>query len=194
MPIQDALRELEIYSREFAAVGDAKEAIKNDKDSFIHKWSMVMKYFNYISDNTQPLSLETRAAMQSLFRISRANPSLDEWVQRIISPSKFENKGNKTQTNTPTNTPTKTFNVSNLYSQIDYLVSDLNRGISWDSNKADNVVQQLNEFKARIEANKASIDANQYRRIMNDINVEIYRINRKKQDLYEIAESAGRGL
>ena len=190
MPIQDALRELEIYSREFAAVGDAKEAIKNDKDSFIHKWSMVMKYFNYISDNTQPLSVETRAAMQSLFRISRANPSLDEWVQRIISPSKFNNTGNKTQTNMPT----KTFNVSNLYSQIDYLVSDLNRGIVWDSDKAENVVQQLNDYKARIEANKASIDDNQYRRIMNDINIEIYRINRKNQELYEIAESAGRSL
>ena len=190
MPIQDALRELEVYSREFAAVGDAKEAIKNDKDSFIHKWSMVMKYFNYISDNTQPLSVETRAAMRSLFRISRANPSLNEWVQRIISPRKFKNTSNKTQTNTPT----KTFNVSNLYSQIDYLVSDLERGISWDSNKAENVVQQLNDFKARIEANKASIDANQYRKIMNDINVEIYRINRKNQELYEIAESAGRSL
>ena len=190
MPIQDALRELEIYSREFAAVGDAKEAIKNDKDSFIHKWSMVMKYFNYISDNTQPLSVETRAAMRSLFRISRANPSLNEWVQRIISPSKFKNTSNKTQTNTPT----KTFNVSNLYSQIDYLVSDLERGISWDSNKAENVVQQLNEFKARIEANKASIDANQYRRIMNDINVQITLINNKNKRLYEIAESAGRGL
>lgn len=50
------------------------------------------------------------------------------------------------------------------------------------------------EFAAVGDANKASIDANQYRKIMYDINVEIYRINRKNQELYEIAEPAGRGL
>ena len=182
MPMEEALEELKKYAHDFELVGDAKLAIQNDKDLFIHKWSMVMKYFKFISDNTPPLSPQTREAISILTGVSRANPSLNDWIGRIISPSKYNSTNNSS------------FNVSLLYSKIDDLIDSLNTGISWDSEKANNVIQELEEYKSLVESNKSSIDDNQYRKIMNEINVEIYRINSKNQQLYEIAESAGRGL
>ena len=182
MPMEEALEELKKYAHDFELIGDAKFAIQNDKDLFIHKWSMVMKYFNYISINTPPLSPQTREAIAILTSVSMANPSLNDWIGRIISPSKYDNTNNKS------------FNVSLLYSKIDSLIDSLNTGISWDSEKANNAIQQLENYKSLVESNKSSIDAIQYRKIMNEINVEIYRINRKNQQLYEIAQSVGRGL
>ncbi len=180
MPMEEALEELKKYAHDFELVGDAKFAIQSNKDSFIHKWSMVMKYFNYISDNTPPLSPQTREAIAILTGVIRVNPSLNDWIGRIISPDKYKNNSS--------------FNVSLLYAKIDDLIDSLNAGISWDSEKATNAIQQLEYYKSQVESNKSSIDANQYRKIMNDINVEIYRINRKNQELYEISQYAGRGL
>ncbi|UKI27192.1 MAG: hypothetical protein L6V91_00445 [Bacilli bacterium] len=93
MSIEQALEELKKYARDFANVGDAKQAIQNNKEDFLHKWTKVMQFYKYIIENVKSMSDEWFMAVDILSDVSVDNPSLEEWVQQIIEP-----KNEKTQT------------------------------------------------------------------------------------------------
>ena len=58
MPIDQALKEFKKYADDFALIGNPEEAIKNNKEEFLHKWTKVNQYYLYIFRNTEPLSDE----------------------------------------------------------------------------------------------------------------------------------------
>ena len=70
MSTEEILNELRKYAEEFENLGDANTAIKNNKEDFLAKWAKLNQYYNY-----------------ALKDISYRNPSLSEWIDKIISQS-----------------------------------------------------------------------------------------------------------
>ncbi len=57
MTVEQALEELKKYAQEFAEIGDAKQAISNNKEEFLHRWSKVNQYYKYVINNTEGMNL-----------------------------------------------------------------------------------------------------------------------------------------
>ncbi len=169
MPIKQALEELKKYAQEFAKVGDAKQAIQNNKDDFLRKWTKVMQYYKYIVENTKIMSDEWFMAVDTLSDISIDNPSLEEWIQQIIEP-----KHEKTQTQSKNNT---SINTASISGPIESLISEVKNMQSWDPNHIGDVEWQLQEYQKMLISNQSSFDSNVYQSLMDDINAALNKIS-----------------
>lgn len=170
MSIEQALEELKKYARDFANVGDAKQAIQNNKEDFLHKWTKVMQFYKYIIENVKSMSDEWFMAVDILSDVSVDNPSLEEWVQQIIEP-----KNEKIQTQSKNNASTNTETISG---PIESLISEVNNMQSWDPDYIGNIEWQLQEYQKMLISNQSSFDSNVYQSLMNDINAALNKINR----------------
>ncbi len=87
MSTEEILNELRKYAEEFENLGDANTAIKNNKEDFLAKWAKLNQYYNYALKNIKTMSDEWFTAIDIVDDISYRNPSLSEWIDKIISQS-----------------------------------------------------------------------------------------------------------
>ena len=177
MPIDQALEELKKYAKEFASVGDAKQAIQNDKEDFLHKWGKVNQYYKFIINNTKGMSDERFMAVDIISDISIDNPSLEEWVEQMIEP-----KHEKTQTQSQGNMTVDTATISG---PIESLVSEVKNMQHWDPDHIGDVEWELQEYRQKLLENQSLFDSNVYQSLMNDINAALHKI----QGFYNIINS-----
>ncbi len=172
MPVEQALEELRKYAKDFAAVGDAKQAIKNNKDDFIHKYIKVMQYFNYIFKYAKSSEDELCTAVDIIYDIIDDNPSLEEWVTSMIEPKK---KNKQEQNQTQENTSVDIASISN---QIESYVSEIRNMYSWDPDYASDIEWKLQEYQKVLVSNKSYFDSSVYQSLMNDIDASLDKIAR----------------
>ena len=168
MPIEQALEELKKYAKEFASVGDAKQAIKNNNEDFLHKWGKVNQYYNYVINNTACMSDEWFKAVGILSDITMDNPSLEEWVNLMINQ-----KHEKTQTQSQGNMSVDTATISG---PIESLVSEVKNMQHWDPDHIGDVEWQLQEYQKMLKSNQGSFDPNVYQSLMDDITAALDKI------------------
>ena len=170
MPIEQALEELKKYAQDFTKVGDAKQAIQNNKEDFLHKWTKVMQYYKYVVDNTKGMSDEWFTAVDILSDIAIDNPSLEEWVQQIIEP-----KHEKSQTQSQNNA---TMDIATISGPIESLISEVKNMQNWDPNHIGDIEWQLQEYQKMLISNQSSFEPNVYQSLMDDINAALDKIGR----------------
>ena len=170
MPIEKALEELKKYAKEFASVGDAKRAIQNNKEDFLHKLGKVNQYYKYVINNTKGMSDEWFMAVDILADITIDNPSLEEWVEQMIEP-----KHEKTQTQSQGNVSVDTATISG---PIESLVSEVKNMQHWDPDHIGDVEWQLQEYQKMLISNQSSFEPNVYQSLMDDINAALDKIHK----------------
>lgn len=170
MSIEQALEELKKYAQEFSKVGDAKQAIASNKDEFLHKWAKVNQYYKYIMNNTKAMSDEWFMAIDIISDISMDNPSLEEWIEKIVEP-----KQEKTKTQSQNNV---TMDASAISSQIESIVSEVKNMHSWDPDYIGDIEWQLQEYKKMLQSYQSSLDKNAYQNLMNEINISLNKIGK----------------
>jgi len=177
MSIEEALEQLEWYSLFLEQKGDANEAIKNDKDDFLHVWGKLNQYFSYIIKNADILSDEVEKAVNILLDMSENNPSLKEWVEMITNP-----KAQKSQTPAQNNTDIDTATISG---PIESLINEVKNMQMWDSDHVEDLEWELREYQQKLAENQSSFDPNLFNSLMNDINAALHKI----QGFYNIINS-----
>lgn len=168
MPLDQALEELKKYAEDFIAVGDANQAIAANKDEFFHKWTKVFQYYNYIVTNSKVGSPKWFDALDVLSDIELANPSLEEWVKRMIGTDK---QNTKTQNKSNIDT-------SALTSGITAIVEEINHMRSWDTNYIGELEWKLKDYQKKLIENKDAFSPNVYQSLTNDINMTLGKIDR----------------
>ena len=170
--MKENIEELRKYADEFAKVGDASIAIQNDKDGFIHKWGKVMQYYRYICEHTPALSEDFLEAVDILTSIYNSNPSLKEWVNRILQPDKYKEE-------------TDSFSPSDITGMIDSYVDEINKMQHWDPDNINDIEWKLNECKKELMAHKSAFSDGSYNSLLNDINGALGKISK----FYEMIKS-----
>lgn len=168
MPIEQALEELKKYAQDFTNIGDAKQAIKNNKEDFLHKWAKVMQYYKYVNDHTEGMSDEWLTAIDILCDIAIDNPSLEEWVQQIIE-SKQEKSQKQLQNNVTMDTDT-------ILGIIESLISEVKNMQNWDPDYIGDIEWQLQKYQKMLISNQSSFEPNVYQSLMDDINAALHKI------------------
>jgi len=175
MPIEQALEELKKYAKDFTAIGDAKDAIKINKDEFMHKWIKVFQYYDYVSKNANMDQFVE--AVEIVENIRYNNPSLDSWIDSILNPK----QNNKNDTNIDT---------SALSNKIESYVTEINNMQYWDPNYINEIEWQLQELQKILISNQKAFDTNLYNSLLNDINSSLIKISRfNKMINSEVMES-----
>ena len=169
MPIEQALEELKKYAHEFTQVGDAKQAISTNKEDFLHKWAKVNQYYKYVVNNTKSMSDEWFTASEIICDITIDNPSLDEWINQMVAPTK------KTQIKSQNSS---TVDTSTISGPIEALISEVNSMQHWDPDYIEDIEWQLQEYQTRLISNQSSFEPNVYQSLMEDINVALSKIGR----------------
>ena len=170
MPIEQALEELKKYAKEFASVGDAKQAIQNDKEDFLHRWGKVNQYYKYVINNTKSMSDDWWTAMEIITDIVEENPSLDEWAKQMTVSSP-----KKTQTQSQNK---DSIDLAAISGPIESLVSEVQSMQHWDPNHIGDVEWQLQQYRGKLLENKNSFEPNVYQSLMNGINAALDKIGR----------------
>ena len=171
MPIEQSLEELKKYAKDLASIGNVNDFIKTNKSEFISKWSKVMQYYNYIMKNSpsQDLWME---ALNIVDDIRYDNPSLDEWVNEIISPKKDKDEQQKNSNEE------NDIDISTLSNRIESYVSEIKNMRLWDENEISDISWKLNECKNMLISSQSSFEPSTYSSLMEDINKTLEKINR----------------
>lgn len=170
MTIEQALEELKKYAQEFAKIGDAKQAISNNKEEFLHRWSKVNQYYKYVVNNTKGMSDEWFAAIDIISDIAVDNPSLEEWIQQML-----ESKNEKIHTQSKTET---SIDISKVIGTIESLTSEVMSMQSWDPNHIGDIKWQLQEYQELLTSNQSLLEPNAYQSLMNDITTALDKISK----------------
>lgn len=170
MTIEKALEELKKYAKEFTEVGDAKQAIKNDKDGFLHKFIKVNQYYKYIIRNVKDVNDEFFAAVNIVGDISFNNPSLDEYVNIIIG---VDSKNNQKQSQN-----IESVDTDRIYGIIESLVTEVKNMVYWDPNEIGDIEWQLQKYQKILMENQSSFDPNVYQSLMDDIDAALGKIGK----------------
>lgn len=171
MSSEQALEELKKYAQEFAAVGDAKEAIAADKAGFLHKWTKVMQYYRHICRQEKGVTMLFLDAVDVVDDIKYDNPSLEDWVMQIISPP--QNTKEKT-----TSQSSPSIDTSALASRVDSYVTEVRTMQSWDPERIGDIAWQLEECQKTLLANQSSFSPQLFDSLMADINASLDKIGR----------------
>lgn len=177
MPIDQALKEFNKYADDFALIGDAEEAIKNNKEEFLHKWTKVNQYYLYIFRNTEPLSDEYFDCIDILSDIAADNPGLEEWVKMIIDRS-YDKVNELSQ-------QVKEFDTSSISGPIESLLTEIKNMTHWDSEEIEDIKFLLIYYKNELIANQGSFEQNHYQSLLRDVNATLSKIDR----FYEMINS-----
>ena len=170
MPIEQALEELKKYAHEFVQVGDAEQAIKTNKDEFIHWFAKVNQYYKYIINNTTSMSDEWFMAIEIIYDVIKDNPSLEVWIDSMLTP--IEQKAQiKSQSNS-------TIDPATISGSIESLISEVNSMQYWDPDQIGDIEWQLQEYQKRLISNKSLFEPNVYQSLMDGINVALNKIGR----------------
>lgn len=135
MSIEQAFEELEKYAQQFTNIGDAQQAIKINKDEFLHKWLKVYQYYTYIIERVNLFSEEWARALDIISDIECDNPSLEDWVEKIINY-----KQQKRQTKSKNDID---FDPTAISEYIDSLVTEIKNIQIWDTEYIGNIEWQL---------------------------------------------------
>ena len=169
MPVDKALEELEKYALDFANIGDAKQAIKNNKDEFLHKWIKVLQYYSYVIARTVSMSDEWFKAVDILSDIIIKNPSLKKWVYRIMDPKYEENQVQSKSTST--------VNIASFLASVDTLIGEVKNMQSFDANQIEEIEWQLYEYQKMVDVYQKLLGPDLYQRLMSDIKAALIKIN-----------------
>ncbi len=150
-------------------MGDAEIAIQNNKDEFIHKWTKVMQYYQYVVHHTRTMSDEWFEAVNIVSDISAENPSLEEYVDFIV--------GEKTQEHSQTSSSVN-MDSSALTNQVESYVSEIEHMQSWDPNHIEEIAWQLQACQKKLISNQSSFEPTLYQSLMDDINRSLDKIGR----------------
>lgn len=174
MEIAEALKQLTQYANEFAQIGDANEAVKNNREEFLHRWTKVMQYYRFIISRVEEMSEEWFDAIDILTDIYDDNPSLKDWVLDIIEPKrmKIERKDNKNSQRD------ESIDTASLSNKIDSLVTEINSMQSWDEDKVDDIAWQLREYQEQLKANQSDFEPGVFASLLADSNAALNKIER----------------
>ena len=168
MPIEQALEELKKYAKEFAVVGDAKQAIQTNKDDFLHKWAKVNQYYKYVINNTKSMSDEWWMATEIISDIAVDNPSLDEWVEQMtISNHK------KTQSQSQTK---DSIDPATISGPIESLISEVKNMQNWDPEHIEDIEWQLQAYRNKLISNSNLFEPNVSQSLIDDIDASLSKI------------------
>ncbi len=172
MPLEQALEELRKYAQDFASVGDAKEAIKKNKDAFLHKWIKVMQYYRYIERESKFMGEAWIDAVDILADIYCDNHSLEEWVDLIIDP-KRDKQQEKAQTQEETS-----FDTSVFANEVEACVSEIMDMQGWDPDNVHDIEEELTELKDTLLAKRSSFSPTMFQSLMDDIDASLGKISK----------------
>lgn len=170
MLIEEALEKLKIYAQELTKVGDAKQAIKVNKEEFLDKWAKVNQYYKYIVKNTKGMSDEWFMAVDIITDITSDNPSLEEWIDLIIDP---KHQNNKTQSYNDTIIDTGAISRS-----IESIVTEVKNMQLFDEDQIGDIEWQLQEYQNKLISNQGLFEPNVYQSLMDDINEALNKIDK----------------
>lgn len=171
MPIEQAFEELKKYAQELIKVGDAKQALASNKDEFIHKWGKVNQYYKYIIKNVPLMSDQWFEAIDVLSDVSQANPSLEEWIEEIITPKNRSQVQSQQQRE-------DTIDPATISGTIESLIAEINGMQSWDPEHVGDLEWQLRQYQEKLIANQGLFDSNAYQSLMSDIQAALDKIGR----------------
>ena len=172
MSVEQALEELKKYAQDFTKVGDAKQAIQNNKEDFLHKWTKVMQYYNYIMKKTENMSEDWFQAIDILSDIISDNSSLEEWVIMIINPNGKKQEKQQNQ---------EIIDPAEITGPIESLVSEVQHMYNWDPEHIEDIEWELQKYQGLLIANKSLFSPNVYQSLMDDINASLNKINNFKK-------------
>lgn len=172
MPVEQALEELKKYAQELIKVGDARQAITSNKDDFFHKWGKVNQYYKYIIKNVPLMSDQWFEAIDILSDISQANPSLEEWIEEMITPKKSRSQAQSPQQGQDTIDP------ATLSEAIQSLIAQINGMQNWDPEQVSDLEWQLQQYQEKLVASQGLFDPDAYQSLMNGMQGALDKIGR----------------
>ncbi len=173
MPYEQELKELESWAKKLTAVGDAGEAIKRNKDEFMHLWTKVMQYYRFIERGSKNVDEAFLKALDIVDDMRYDNPSLDEWVDSIIDPKTNQKQAPKEED----------FDVVSLADEIESYVDELDEMVGWDPENVGNIEWHLNQCQKKLDEHKNAIDSDLYANLTDEMKDSLAKIERFKNTL-----------
>lgn len=172
MTVEQALQELKKYVQELVAVGNVKEYIQINREDFIHRWSKVNQYYNYLINKVKNDSDEWWDIIDIMSDIPIDNPSLEEWVLLIMNSSKRQkNKANLSNVAT-----SGEYEAEEISHQITSYVSEIKNMASLDSDYVDDMEWILQKLKEKLISHRSNFDNNTYYSLLDDLEWSLKRV------------------
>lgn len=181
MPLEEAIKQLELYAKKLEEVGDVKTFIQTNKEEFLHRYAKVSQYYHYIEKNSNMGDLFFEA-VNILSDIAINNPSLEEFIFMMIEPKKQKEAINVQE---PIQQNDK---VAELTNQIDQLIKDMNeRGYHLE--ELGDMEWALNTKREELINLKDSFDISEYERLLNAIDIKLKNIDILNQQYQSVDSS-----